>query len=53
MCGEETVAEWRLEGQDVARGRSLGLVNLTPEMLHHVRSVTKSVISLLVWRRRR
>jgi len=48
MRGEETIAEWYFEGQDKVRGRSLGVVKFRPETLHDVRSVTKSVVGLLV-----
>ena len=48
MRGAETVAEWYFEGQDEVRGRSLGVVTFGPETLHDVRSVTKSVVALLV-----
>jgi CubicO group peptidase (beta-lactamase class C family) len=48
MRGSETVAEWYFEGQDEVRGRSLGVVTFGPETLHDVRSVTKSVVGLLV-----
>jgi CubicO group peptidase (beta-lactamase class C family) len=48
MRGAETIAEWYFEGQDEVRGRSLGVVTFGPETLHDVRSVTKSVVGLLV-----
>lgn len=48
MKGGETVAEWYFEGADQARGRRLGVVQFGPETLHDVRSVTKSVVALLV-----
>jgi CubicO group peptidase (beta-lactamase class C family) len=46
--GEAIVAEWYFEGQDEIRGRSLGVVKFGPETLHDVRSVTKSMVGLLV-----
>jgi CubicO group peptidase (beta-lactamase class C family) len=48
MRGAETVAEWYFEGPDEARGTPLGVVKFSPETLHDLRSVTKSVVSLLV-----
>lgn len=48
MRGRETVAEWYFEGADEARGRQLGVVRFGPETLHDVRSVTKSIVALLV-----
>lgn len=46
--GGETVAEWYFEGEDEGRGTSLGVVKFGPETLHDVRSVTKSIVGLLV-----
>ena len=47
----ETIAEWYFDGVDVTIGPTgpieLGRVAFTPETLHDVRSVTKSVVSLL------
>jgi len=48
MRGRDTVAEWYFEGADEVRGRQLGVVKFGPETLHDVRSVTKSVVALLV-----
>jgi len=48
MRGKETLAEWYFPGDDNARGRALGRVMFGPDTLHDVRSVTKSVVSLLV-----
>ena len=48
MRGRETVAEWYFEGADERRGFQLGVVKFGPETLHDVRSVTKSVVALLV-----
>ena len=44
---EQVIAEWYFEGTDEARGMWLGTVKFGPETLHDVRSVTKSVVSLL------
>ena len=41
------VLERYLEGEDEARGRSLGKVTFTAATLHDLRSVSKSVVSLL------
>lgn len=48
MRGGETVAEWYFEGEDEGRGTPLGVVKFGPETLHDLRSVTKSVVALLV-----
>ena len=48
MRGKDTLAEWYFPGDDNARGRPLGRVAFGPETLHDVRSVTKSVVGLLV-----
>ena len=42
------MADWYFEGTDEERGRLLGTVKFGPETLHDVRSVTKSIVSLLV-----
>ena len=43
-----TLAEWYFEGADERRGgRGLGVVKFGPDTLHDVRSVTKSVVSML------
>ena len=44
---EQTEVEWYFEGPDERRGKTLGVVEFAPETLHDVRSVTKSVVSLL------
>jgi CubicO group peptidase (beta-lactamase class C family) len=45
---EQMIAEWYFEGADEERGRgSLGTVKFGPETLHDVRSITKSIVSLL------
>jgi len=41
------VREWYLDGEDETIGTPLGHVRFTPETLHDIRSVTKSVVSLL------
>lgn len=43
----ETLAEVYFDGADQQWGRRLGIVQHGPETLHDVRSITKSVISLL------
>jgi CubicO group peptidase (beta-lactamase class C family) len=43
----QTLAEWYFPGDDERYGDSLGHVDFKPETLHDVRSVSKSVISLL------
>lgn len=48
MRGKDTLAEWYFAGNDNARGRPLGRVAFGPDTLHDVRSVTKSVVGLLV-----
>lgn len=48
MQGKETLAEWYFTGRDEKRGRALGEVTFGPETLHDVRSVTKSIVGLLV-----
>src|SRR5687768_6894245 len=48
MRRNETLAEWYFPGNDNARGRALGNVAFGPDTLHDVRSVTKSVVGLLV-----
>lgn len=48
MRGSDTLAEWYFAGDDNARGRPLGRVAFGPETLHDVRSITKSVVGLLV-----
>jgi CubicO group peptidase (beta-lactamase class C family) len=45
---DRVVAEWYFEGTDTQRGMPLGTVKFGPETLHDVRSVTKSIVSLLV-----
>lgn len=44
----KTIAEWYFEGQDETILNPLGFVKFTPDTLHDVRSVTKSVVSMLV-----
>ena len=46
--GGKTLAEMYFEGRDEARGRPLGVVKFGPDTLHDVRSVTKSIVGLLV-----
>jgi CubicO group peptidase (beta-lactamase class C family) len=48
MRGSTTLAEWYFTGKDEKRGTPLGQVTFGPETLHDVRSVTKSVVGLLV-----
>ncbi len=43
----EPILERYLQGEDWVWGRSLGHVVFTPETLHDLRSITKSVVSLL------
>ena len=43
----KTLAEWYFEGHDQTIWRDLGQVKFTRETLHDVRSVTKSVVSML------
>lgn len=45
---DRVIADWYFEGTDEQRGRPLGTVKFDPGTLHDVRSVTKSVVSLLV-----
>lgn len=42
-----TVAEWYFEGADEKRGQPLGVVKFDAATLHDVRSVTKSIVSIL------
>ena len=44
---DRLVLERYFEGEDEARGRGLGKVSSTAETLHDMRSVSKSVVSLL------
>lgn len=48
MRGNATLAEWYFAGNDSARGRPTGRVEFGPDTLHDVRSVTKSIVGLLV-----
>jgi CubicO group peptidase (beta-lactamase class C family) len=48
MRGKETLAEWYFTGNDSARGRPTARVEFGPDTLHDVRSVTKTVVGLLV-----
>lgn len=43
----ETKAEWYFEGPDERRGQPLGTVTFSAEALHDLRSVTKSIVSVL------
>ncbi len=43
----KTLAEWYFDGHDQTIWRDLGHVQFTPDTLHDVRSVTKSVVSML------
>jgi CubicO group peptidase (beta-lactamase class C family) len=43
----KTLAEWYFEGPDERRGQPLGYVKFGPETIHDVRSVTKSIVSIL------
>jgi hypothetical protein len=45
---DRVMADWYFEGTDEERGRPLGTVTFGPETLHDVRSVTTSIVSLLV-----
>ena len=47
LRGDEILAEACFPGEDQDWGRPLGRVDFTPETLHDLRSVTKSVVSLL------
>jgi len=45
---DQVIAEWYFEGADEERGiRRLGIIKFGPATLHDVRSVTKSIVSLL------
>jgi CubicO group peptidase (beta-lactamase class C family) len=44
---DQVIAEWYFEGTDEERGIPLGIVKVGPATLHDVRSVTKSIVSLL------
>jgi CubicO group peptidase (beta-lactamase class C family) len=44
---DQVIAEWYFEGTDEQRGMPLGIVKFDPATLHDVRSVTKSIVSLL------
>lgn len=45
---DQMIVEWYFEGADEDRGRGwLGTVKFGPETLHDVRSITKSIVSLL------
>ena len=43
----KTIAEWYFEGNDWILGKSIGNVKFAAGTLHDIRSVTKSVVSLL------
>jgi CubicO group peptidase (beta-lactamase class C family) len=43
----KTLAEWYFEGADERRGNAIGVVKFRPETIHDVRSVTKSIVSIL------
>jgi CubicO group peptidase (beta-lactamase class C family) len=43
----KTVAEWYFEGRDERRGTPLGVVKFGPETIHDIRSVTKSIVSIV------
>lgn len=45
---DRVMADWYFEGTDEERGMPLGTVKFGPETVHDVRSVTKSIVSLLV-----
>jgi CubicO group peptidase (beta-lactamase class C family) len=45
--GGETVAEWYFAGDDETILQKFGRVEFTPDTLHDIRSITKSVISML------
>src|SRR5262245_5871518 len=45
--GGKTLAEWYFPGKDERRGLPLGEVKFTADTLHDVRSVSKSVVSML------
>jgi CubicO group peptidase (beta-lactamase class C family) len=42
-----TLSEWYFEGTDERRGDPLGVVKFGPKTIHDVRSVTKSIVSML------
>lgn len=44
---ERTIAEWYFDGPDERRGQPLGIVEFNAGTLHDVRSVTKSIVSIL------
>ena len=46
--GGKTLAEWYFPGKDERRGLPLGEVAFTADTLHDVRSVSKSVVSILL-----
>lgn len=43
----KTLAEWYFQGSDERRGNALGNVMFAPDTLHDLRSVTKSIVSIL------
>jgi CubicO group peptidase (beta-lactamase class C family) len=43
----KTIGEWYVAGKDEVMGDPLGMVQFGPDTLHDVRSVTKSVVSML------
>lgn len=43
----KTIAQWYFSGQDENRGRAVGRVAFDAATLHDVRSITKSIVSLL------
>jgi len=45
--GGKLIAEHYYEGRDQRRGRELGVVKFSPDHLHDLRSVSKSIVSLL------
>ena len=47
MRGGRLVLERYFEGPDEAWGSALGQVTFTPDTLHDLRSVTKSIVGLL------
>jgi len=46
--GEQNLVEWYFAGHDQTIGKDLGQIDFSSTTLHDVRSVTKSVVSLLV-----
>lgn len=48
MRGQATLAEWYFAGTDSARGRPSARVEFGPDTLHDIRSITKSIVGLLV-----